>query len=162
MKILSAAFMLAFLLCAAQASAASVCTLFAPGQVEAALGAKITAKSELRGEISIACNYELAGGAGGPGFFSLQRFTVPVPPVDAYKMVMHTPKSNIVPVPGIGDKALIIDDTYEMIVHKGPAVYNFGVRGVPCENRFSQQESKRCANVRMMMLKAIGALVAES
>lgn len=162
MRILTGVSLLTLLLCGAQASAATICNLVPPALIEAALGAKITAKSELKGEISIACNYELAGGAGAPGFFSLQRFTIPVPSVDEYKMVMHTPKSKIVAVPGIGDKALIVDDTDEMIVRKGAAVYNFGVRGVPCEKGFSQEESKRCAVARVTMLKAIGALVAKS
>lgn len=161
MKIFSAVSALAFFLYGAPAAAAPICNLLSPGHIEAALGTKITAKSEAKGAISIACNYELAGSTGGPGFFSLQLFTVPIPRVDEHKIVMHTPTSKVIPVPGIGDKALIVDDSNEMIVRKGTAVYSFGTRGVPCEKGYSREESERCAALRVTMLKAIGALVSK-
>ena len=162
MKSLPTGIVLTFLLLAAQAGASDMCSLIQPGQLEAVLGAKITGKSEYKGALSVACNYKLAAGpVGGPGLFFLERFTIPVPPGNEQDLTMRTPKSKFIDVPGVGDKAFIVDDSFEMIVRKGPNVYHFATRAVPCEKTApaSQDEKLHCNTERNDMLKAVAKLV---
>lgn len=161
MKSLPLGIALSLLLLSTHAGAANMCSMLVPGQLEAALGTTITGKEEFTGPSSVACNYDLAEGIYGPGLFFLQRFTIDLPAGHEHEMMMHTPNSNFVKVPGVGDKAIIVDDTWEMMIQKGPTFYHFATRAVPCEktdgNR--QDESARCHKARTAMLHAVAKLV---